>query len=85
MVVFQKRFMVLEMVPGHGLRLADVKIGQSDVVSAIHESLLTNFGEHGLAASLPSLQGIVRITLVGFTGSWFARFFQFYMDLEVDL
>lgn len=56
MVVFKNRYMVLEMVPSHDLRLADVKISHSDVVSSIHESLLTNFGEYGLASSLPSLQ-----------------------------
>ncbi|KAG0587073.1 hypothetical protein KC19_2G139100 [Ceratodon purpureus] len=55
MVVFHNRYMVLEMVAKHGLRLADVKITHNDVVSAIHESLLVNFGEYGLAASLPSL------------------------------
>lgn len=56
MVVFKNRYMVLEMVVGHGLRLADVKITQNDVASAIQESLLVNFGEYGLASSLPSLQ-----------------------------
>lgn len=60
MVVFKNRYMVLEMVVGHGLRLADVKITQNDVASAIQESLLVNFGEYGLASSLPSLQGIDR-------------------------
>lgn len=71
MVVFKNRYMVLEMVPGLGLRLADVKINHNDVVSAIHESLLVNFGEHGLATSLPSLQGIVKLLSVlrkGFIG-----------------
>ena len=58
MVVFHNRYMVLEMVAKHGLRLADVKITHNDVVSAIHESLLVNFGEYGLAASLPSLSGM---------------------------
>jgi RNase P/RNase MRP subunit POP5 len=57
MVVFHNRYMVLEMVASHGLRLADVKITHNDVVTAIHESLLANFGEYGLAACLPSLQG----------------------------
>jgi ribonuclease P/MRP protein subunit POP5 len=56
MVVLKNRYMVVEMVTLDDLKLADVKIGHSDVVSAIHESLLTNFGEFGLAASLPSLQ-----------------------------
>jgi ribonuclease P/MRP protein subunit POP5 len=56
MVVFHNRYMVLEMVASHGLRLADVKITHNDVVTAIHESLLANFGEYGLAACLPSLQ-----------------------------
>lgn len=64
MVVLKNRYMVVEMVTLDDLKLADVKIGHSDVVSAIHESLLTNFGEFGLAASLPSLQGIQRAHLL---------------------
>jgi RNase P/RNase MRP subunit POP5 len=56
MVLFRSRYLVLEIVSlGH--TLDDSLLTTAVLSSAIHDSLLTNFGEHGLASSLPSLQG----------------------------
>jgi RNase P/RNase MRP subunit POP5 len=56
MVLFRSRYLVLEIVSlGH--TLDDSLLTTAVLSSAIHDSLLTNFGEHGLASNLPSLQG----------------------------
>jgi ribonuclease P/MRP protein subunit POP5 len=56
MVLFRSRYLVLEIVSlGH--TLDDSLLTTAVLSNAIHDSLLTNFGEHGLASSLPSLQG----------------------------
>lgn len=55
MVLFRSRYLVLEIVSlGH--TLDDSLLTTAVLSNAIHDSLLTNFGEHGLASSLPSLQ-----------------------------
>lgn len=57
MVLFKNRYLVMEMVASQGRRLADARVSPQDLSNAIRDSLLGNFGEHGLAASLPALQG----------------------------
>ncbi|XP_042479212.1 probable ribonuclease P/MRP protein subunit POP5 isoform X3 [Macadamia integrifolia] len=59
MVAFKNRYMVMEVLldPAKDLSKDDpITISQTNIVKAIKDSILVNFGECGLAASLGSLQ-----------------------------
>ncbi|KAJ4981964.1 hypothetical protein NE237_032801 [Protea cynaroides] len=59
MVAFKNRYMVMEVLldpAGDISKENPITITQTNIVKAIKESILVNFGECGLAASLGSLQ-----------------------------
>ncbi|XP_043701478.1 probable ribonuclease P/MRP protein subunit POP5 [Telopea speciosissima] len=59
MVAFKNRYMVMEVLldPARDLLKDDpITISQTNIAKAIKESILVNFGECGLAASLGSFQ-----------------------------
>ncbi|KAJ7272760.1 hypothetical protein O6H91_Y394500 [Diphasiastrum complanatum] len=57
MVVFKNRYMVMEILGTGGSAQRLQSLSQWTVTSAIKDSILINFGQHGLATCLHSLQG----------------------------
>ncbi|KAJ7570781.1 hypothetical protein O6H91_01G135000 [Diphasiastrum complanatum] len=56
MVVFKNRYMVMEILGTGGSAQRLQSLSQWTVTSAIKDSILINFGQHGLATCLHSLQ-----------------------------